>query len=92
MLQFESRPSRPPPVGYSRGDPLHNVEAILHRKWDNEIGKRRKEWFYLVKWEGFDSSENTYERRSNLRNVKSLVDEYDDAHPPPIPGPKLPKW
>lgn len=33
---------------------------------------------YQVKWEGYNSDQNTWEPLSNLRNVKHLVKEYND--------------
>ena len=90
--EFFSRPHRPPPVGYARGTPMYNVEAILDRKWDHRPDQRRNEWFYFVKWEGYDSDDNTWEPRRNLRNVQHMVDDYDARFPIPVPGPKLPRW
>ena len=89
---YASRPTRPPPVGYARGTPMYNMEAILNRKWDREIGKTRNEWFYLVKWEGYPEDDNTWEARRSLRSAYDMIDNYDAAFPAPTPGPKIPRW
>ena len=43
------------------------------------IAKKKidSEWKYLVKWEGYSSSENTWEPIKNLKNVWPLVDEFE---------------
>ena len=47
------------------------VEKILDRK------KEGRRILYLVKWEGFEEKDATWEPVSNLGNVKELVREYD---------------
>jgi hypothetical protein len=46
------------------------VEAILECR---KFGKTTK---YLVKWMGYDSTENTWEPRSNLLGAKALLDRF----------------
>lgn len=44
------------------------------------VGKKRLEngkIVYLVKWVGYDSTQNTWESLQNLTNVKGMVDEYE---------------
>jgi hypothetical protein len=43
------------------------VETILAKKRDG------KEWKYLVKWTGYDDSENTWEPFSHVRHLTDLV-------------------
>ena len=53
---------------------VYNVEKILNKK------KEGRRCLYLVKWEGFEEKDATWEPLSNLGNVKELVKEYDKAH------------
>jgi hypothetical protein len=46
------------------------VEAILGKR---KFGKVTK---YLVKWKGYDSSENTWEPKSHLTGAQELLDEF----------------
>lgn len=47
---------------------------------ENNINKRKYEYFYLVKWSGYDDKYNTWEPYSNLQNLYSVyfkqADEY----------------
>jgi hypothetical protein len=46
------------------------VEAILaHRKQGRRL-------VYLIKWKGYDTSENTWEPENNLTHTEELLDEY----------------
>ena len=49
----------------------YEVENILDRKHENG------EKFYLVKWKGFDSSENSWEPIRNLIHSKELIKEFE---------------
>ena len=49
----------------------YNVEKILEMKIKNG------EKLYFVKWEGYPSSQNTWEPRKHLSNVDGMVDEFE---------------
>ena len=47
------------------------VEKIIEKK---KVNKRKKEhWLYLVKWVDFPETENTWEPKENLENVKDML-------------------
>lgn len=52
-------------------DELYNVEKIVDKK---KVGKKI---LYHVKWEGFPTSQNTWEPLNNLKNVKDIVKRYE---------------
>ena len=55
-------------------DKIYVVEKILDRQEkDNDVQ-------YLVKWAGYDNSENTWEPRGNLINCKEALVEYDNKN------------
>ena len=81
--RFEDRPSKPPPVGYARaGVPLYDVEAIIGRQYMRFPNKKRKQYGWKVKWQGYDLSDCTWEPLHHLRNVLPMVQEYDVQNPP----------
>ena len=53
----------------------YEVEQILDHKKVRNVLK------YLVKWEGYPQSENTWEPRKNLNHCSSLVDQYHRQNP-----------
>jgi hypothetical protein len=55
------------------------VEKILDSRVLNT--GRRKKVEYLVKWLGYDDSENTWEPPSHLKNSRELVREFHNEHP-----------
>jgi Chromo (CHRromatin Organisation MOdifier) domain len=55
---------------------LYTVERILEKK------KEGRRSLYLIKWDGFDEKEATWEPLSNLGNVKEMVKEFDRLHDP----------
>ena len=50
---------------------MFTVEKILDRK------KEGRRVLYLIKWQGFDEKEATWEPLANLGNVKELVKEFE---------------
>lgn len=47
------------------------MEKVLQRR------KTRRGLEYLVKWKGFDVSENSWEPVANLENSKLLIDAFE---------------
>ena len=59
-----------PPPEIINNEEEYEVESIL----DSKVlrGKR----FFLIKWKGYDSSENTWEPESNLSNSNDLLNSF----------------
>ncbi|USP73296.1 Reverse Transcriptase [Curvularia clavata] len=56
-------------------DDEYTVEEI------KDLQKIGGQWKYLVRWEGWPDSHNTWEPEGNLTNCRSLVREYHRKHP-----------
>jgi len=56
-------------------DDEYEVEEI------KDLRKIGRQWKYLVKWQGWPKSQNTWELKENLTNCKSQVLEYHRKHP-----------
>jgi chromodomain protein Y len=66
--------TRPPP-DLIDGNEEYEVEVILtHQTYKNRQTR------YLVKWKGYDSSENTWEPESNLSNAEEELSDYKTRH------------
>ena len=65
--------NRPPPITVD-GEEEYEVEAIVSHKGK---GKRRR---YLVKWVGYESSENSLLTEEALANSAELLSEYKALH------------
>lgn len=50
------------------------VEKILEKKKVGSV------WKYKVKWEGYSEEECTWEPRENLKNVKYLIEEFENKN------------
>jgi hypothetical protein len=65
----------PPPPVEIQDHTEYEVDAILtHRV-------RRGKVLYLVKWKGYDDTENTWEPVESLENTKELLKEYHNRYP-----------
>jgi hypothetical protein len=60
-------PTHPPPVYADRRGGVHTVEAILGQQ------RHRNGWQYLVKWEGYDDKDNTWEPLANVRHLAVML-------------------
>ncbi|KAJ9526429.1 hypothetical protein QJQ45_009904 [Haematococcus lacustris] len=66
----------PPPVTWMDETPVYYVERLL----DHKGVKDNKASFYLVQWEGYDSTHNNWEPRSNLTGCDKILAEYNAIH------------
>jgi hypothetical protein len=80
----EPRSSPPPPVLPGAGPEYYTVEAIRGQRRHRVGTGRRWEAQFLVKWEGYAESENTWEPARALREdalVAQMLADYVAAHP-----------
>ena len=54
---------------------FYEVEKIINCK----IYKNKK--YYLIKWLFYPINESTWEPKSNLKNLKNLIDEFESEYP-----------
>ena len=59
------------PIYVVEGNEEYEVEAILSHRLHKNC-----ETTYLIKWKGYDSSENSWEPESNLTNAEEELDDY----------------
>jgi hypothetical protein len=60
-----------PPPDLIEGNEEYEVEAILtHQTYKN------RQTHYLIKWKGYNSSENTWEPELNLLNAEEELNNY----------------
>eukprot|EP01016_Furgasonia_blochmanni_P001007 TRINITY_DN10349_c0_g3_i1.p1 TRINITY_DN10349_c0_g3~~TRINITY_DN10349_c0_g3_i1.p1 ORF type:complete len:264 (-),score=54.51 TRINITY_DN10349_c0_g3_i1:270-1061(-) len=55
----------------------YRVEKIVGKKM---IGRKP---YYQVKWENYDSDQNTWEPYQNLKHLQSMIDQYEEAEKNP---------
>ncbi|KAH7551035.1 reverse transcriptase [Bipolaris maydis] len=66
---------------------LENDEYMVEAVKD--LRKIGRQWKYLVKWQGWPDSQNTWEPEGNLTNCKELIRAYHRQHPEKRgPGPQ----
>lgn len=53
---------------------IYTIETILKHRFNS------KGYYYLIKWLGFESYDNTWEPESNIYD-KKIIEEYWKAHP-----------
>ena len=73
--QYSDNFPRPPPDVID-GEEEFEVEAIINHRY---FGKRRN-LQYLVKWKGYPSAENSWERHQDML-APQLIQEYHRCHP-----------
>ena len=54
---------------------FYEVEKIINCK------KYKNKKYYLIKWLFFPINESTWEPKSNLKNLKYLIDEFESEYP-----------
>ncbi|KAJ9531015.1 hypothetical protein QJQ45_000984 [Haematococcus lacustris] len=69
----------PPPVEWMDETPVYYVERLL----DHRHVRAGKAGEFLVQWEGYDASFNTWEPRANLTGCDKLLAEYNAIHSSP---------
>ena len=90
---FTTRPIAPaPPVHARAKQPLYAVNKVLNRSYRHHPTTGNKQYCYLISWVGYGSEDNTWEPRSNLKDLKIWIDEYDALHPIRRGAPALPPW
>ena len=67
--------TNPPGIDPSSRTPEYEVEEILKERLVQGKGRRRHQKEYLIKWKGYDTSENTWEPSSNL-NCPELLEDF----------------
>lgn len=65
------------PAGRGRGRPKKKVIFSVEKLVDKSVDKKGAAK-YLVKWEDYDASENTWEPIENLQGCMHLVEAYDE--------------
>ncbi|KAJ9530666.1 hypothetical protein QJQ45_014820 [Haematococcus lacustris] len=75
----------PPPVEWMDETPVFYVERLL----DHRYVRAGKAGEFLVQWEGYDASFNTWEPRANLTGCDKLLAEYNAIHLPPAAVPAI---
>ena len=68
------KPPQPPAIKIE-GEPEFKVKEIL----DSKVVRGRVQ--YLVKWKGYDHSDDTWEPQTNLTNANELLQEFHQQHP-----------
>ena len=64
--------TNPPGIDPSSQSAEYEVETILDRRLTKRQGRKPQKWEYLIKWKGYEASENTWEPRSNLNCDEEL--------------------
>ena len=75
-----NRPTNPPPIVNGPQAGQFEVESIL----DSRVNRRRKpddNIEFLIKWKGYDNSENTWEPAKNVQDAPEKVADYYRQHP-----------
>ena len=67
-------PPPPPPIVVN-SEKEFEVEEVLNSKF------KRKRLFYLVKWEGYPISDNSWQPAANLKNALELVNSFHSKYP-----------
>ena len=65
----------PPPPIEVEGEEEYEVEEIL----DGRLWRNQKQ--YLVKWEGYDTSENSWQTIADLKHAQEAIQHFHDTNP-----------
>jgi len=75
---FNRDPVALPPIITPEGEEEYEVEEIL----DTKLNRGRIQ--YLVKWKGYDASENKWIKRAEAENIQTLINEFHEKNPTAI--------
>ena len=68
---------RPQPILVS-GEEEYEVEAILNHKTQRLRSGQKNQ--YLIRWQGYGPTEDSWELEKDLANAKDILDEYKRRH------------
>jgi hypothetical protein len=74
--------TEPPPTLVS-GEEEYEVEAILNHRVKKKRSKNRRlttEIEFLVRWEGYGPTEDSWENEANLTNTDELLRQYKETN------------
>jgi DNA (cytosine-5)-methyltransferase 1 len=81
LRPYSSDPSRNPTAGTPdelEGENVFKVEKILDHKDKKRPGKAKNKHkrMFLIRWEGYSPSDDTWEPEENLLDCKEALEEY----------------
>ena len=71
---------------FNNANDYFDVERIITRKYKGD------KKYYLIKWEGYPLKDCSWEPASNLENIKSMVENFDNNYPNSIKKRLLKKY
>jgi hypothetical protein len=74
-IPHRTQPPPPPVVVVDSSELEYEVEDILDSKY------LRNRLFYLIKWKGYDPSDNSWEPASSVKNSPRLVEAFHSKYP-----------
>jgi len=72
--QVRGQKKQPAPPVIIEGEEEYKVEKIINKR------KRYGKWEYLVRWKGYTAEEDSWEKETNLKNARKVVEEYEKEY------------
>jgi len=69
--QVQGQKKQPTPLVIIEGEEEYEVEKVINKR------KKYGRWEYLVRWKGYMTEEDSWEREKNLKNAKEAVEDYE---------------
>lgn len=69
----------PPEVMKPSGEFPINKEFVVERVIARRFNQKKKEFEYLLKWEGYPPEQNTWEPLDNISDYSHLIEQYEDS-------------